>query len=120
MGKPLKEPDADGDIYFLVYATIDMCKIGPSQVLGLPWRNTDPSVSWVHSHCKYDPDNDTREDCYGDRPRPVPVGDVLFALRQDMAGDADYAGYRRHRWACSLLAAMANDSEDLQVLVYGH
>jgi hypothetical protein len=102
------------EIYFMVYATIDLCKCGyDSEVLKLDWRNKESdSVVWYF----YNGSEETREDLYGESSKPIKIQEVLGALKKDAKKD----DYRRFKWAISLLESMVNDSEDLEVLFYGH
>jgi hypothetical protein len=102
------------EIYFMVYATIDLCKCGSDSAISkIDWTNKEKdTVFWYF----YDGKDQINEDCYGDCPKPLPLSVVLEALRIDSKeGD-----YRRFKWAVSLLESMENDSENIQVLFYGH
>lgn len=109
--------DKDGGIYFAVYASIDMCKLGSdSSVLALDWQNKNEEGDyWYHFH-RSDGDTPTKEDCYGDKPKPVPMKDVIRALEVDIGKEE----YRRLRWALGLLKEMANDDENMSVLLFGY
>jgi len=110
--------------YFQVYAIVDMCKMGYDNVISRLsahlGEKAEPVVYW------YAPtgDGDTviTEDSYGDKPKPVPIKDVIAALEETMEQEklaGEYA-YRRFKWAYALLKAMEDDSEELSVLMYGY
>lgn len=117
VGIPTTIKDKDGGIYFAVYAALDMCKLGhESAVLDLDWQNKEEGGDfWYHYHGT-DGDIQRNEDYYGDKPKPVPIGDVIRALEMDMAR----TNYRRLRWAYELLRAMERDDENIAVLFFGH
>lgn len=101
------------ETFFMVYAMIDLCKCGHGSVVsGLDWKNTDKSHLWYW----YDGNTQLKEDCYGERPRPLSLPTVIEALEKDVKKDC----YRRFKWALALLKSMANDSKDLEVIIYGH
>ncbi|MBT7080175.1 MAG: hypothetical protein HN929_01690 [Chloroflexi bacterium] len=103
------------EIYFNVFAEIDLCKCGhDSPVTNIDWGNYDNKKVWYF----YGHDGNTHitEDFYGDRPKPVPVSVVLAALREA----AEEESYRRFDWAIALLSAMEDDPEELEVLFFGH
>ena len=108
-----------GKKYFMVYATVDMSKMGyDSAVYDLPWKNENTDdVMWEWYAPTGDGDIAVCQDRYGDYPQPVPVGDVIEALRTDSAGD----DYRRFKWALALLEAMEKDTpEGLSVILWGY
>ncbi len=101
--------------WFYIYAEIDLCKLGSgSKIYSLDWVNKDENHFWYWFG--YDGDLEISEDCYGNKPKPIPVKKVLDALR----GDAKNEDYRRLKWAIALLESMENDKEELEVLIYGH
>lgn len=101
------------EIYFEVYAMIDLCKCGAdSEISKVDWRNKESdSVVWYF----YNGDNEIKEDSYGDIPKPVKLNIVLEALRKD----TEKEDYRRFKWAVSLLESMKDD-EEIEILFYGH
>lgn len=117
IGKAI-DMEFQGKKYFMVYATIDMCKMGyDSAVYDLPWKNENPDDEmWQWYAPTGDGNTAVCEDRYGDYPQPVPIADVVEALRADMK----VSDYRRDRWAMALLESMVNDSENLSVLLWGH
>lgn len=104
------------EIWFQVIAEIDLCKCGyNSEIHKIDRVNKDESHIWYWFGSG---DGDTRvtEDCYGDKPKPVPIKDVVAALEIDAEKD----DYRRFKWALALLKSMQDDPEGLTVLLYGH
>lgn len=108
--------------WFQVMAMIDLCKLG---------YQDDPLnriIAQSHKHAKdttktdvwfyYADDGNTHinEDHYGAAMSPVPVKDVLAAMKQS----ADATKYRRLIWAIALLESMSTDPEDLEVMFFGH
>jgi len=108
-----------GATWFQIYATVDMCKLGNSELFNLGWVNKTPDKKmWNWYAPTGDGDTQFTEDRYGDRPRPVPLEDVVNALRADIRKDGNY---RRLHWALALLENMqANAGEDLSVLMWGY
>jgi hypothetical protein len=102
------------ETYFQIFATLDLCKCGyPSKLHELPRVNTDENHCWFW----YGGDEEQRENLYGEQLKPVPVRDVLEALKADMVQEPNY---RRFKWARALLESMVDDQENLEVLLYGH
>lgn len=108
----------DEGIYFQVYAHVDMCKLGNSQLFNLPWLNKTPEDKfWFWYAPTGDGDTQIEEDRYGDKPRPVPLLAVLEALEEDMSN----ADYRRLWWAYQLLLSMHETSPgELSVLMWSY
>jgi len=99
--------------WFQIYATLDLCKCGgESSVSKIEIENKDELHFWYW----YSGSDDTSEDCYGTKLKPVPIKEVVDALREDVKESE----YRRFKWALALLEAMQDDSEGLSVLLYGH
>ncbi len=99
--------------WFRIYATVDLCKCGyESNIHNIDHINKDESHFWYW----YDGNGETSKDCYGDKLKPIPIKEVVEALRKDTKKD----DYRRFKWALALLESMQNDKEDLTVLFYGH
>jgi hypothetical protein len=101
--------------WFHDMATIDLSKCGyASHICQLDHKNTDLSKIWYF----YAEDGNTQitTDRYGAHFKPVPIGVVLDALKQD----EENSRYRRYQWAIALLEAMIDDKEGLSVLLYGH
>ena len=104
--------------YFMIYAHIDMCVLGKSNLFTLPYKNNSPETEKWFFYAPYG-DGDTRitTDPYGKYPRPVPISDVIAAIEEDLLN----SGYRRLTWALDLLKSMnENSSEALSVLLWGH
>ena len=100
------------ETYFMVIATINLCKCGSQSHIGkIDFTNKDESHFWQW----YDGDERKTEDCYGDKPKPIPVSVVVDALRKDLEDEK----YRRFKWALALLESMQDD-KDITVLFYGH
>ena len=134
-GHPHKRDD-NGDFvptgrtthYFSVYATIDLSKCGyDSEISALEKRahelaKAHPSDVYYHYY-RSDGNTETKEDCYGSPFYPVPIGDLLEAVRSDTETSADQNGgtpYRRFAWALALLESMASDPDELQAVFYSH
>jgi len=101
-------------IWFNDMAEINMCKLGnASHVYDLDQTNKSSKEHWYF----YGSDGDTqiKEDHYGHKFKPVPIKEVISALEKD-----DYQDYRRAQWALALLNAMKDDSEELEVIIYGY
>jgi len=109
----------DGD-YFMVHAVVDMCKMGNSELFNLPWVNKTPEVKkWYWYSPVGDGNTSYSEDRYGDHPRPVPLTDVVDALRCDILTDDRY---RRLHWALALCEAMLEKQggKSFSVLMWGY
>lgn len=126
------EKDANGnivttgrkEIYFQVMAELDLCKLGyeDNELNRLIKKSHDAAkaVSKTTVWYFYGPDGteSTKEDRYGDPMAPVPLKEVLAAMKQH----EDASSYRRLKWAIALLEEMAKDgdADELQVLFFGH
>jgi len=117
---PLK--DNDGNIkysdtfqlYFQVYATIDLCKIGDCNLSAVLKKNENDRLE--HYHYGSDGNTEITEDRYGDKPQTASIADCIKALEKDVK-ESDY---RRFKWALSLLKSMNDSSNDMKVLWFGH
>jgi hypothetical protein len=102
--------------YFNVYATVDLCKCGySSNISKIDKKNLDKD-NYIYF---YDGGMETNTDLYGEYMKPVPIKEVIEALRKDVFED----DYRRFKWALSLLESMESmesDSENIEVLFFGH
>jgi hypothetical protein len=126
-----KKKDADGnDIptgrtiqWFHNMAEVDLAKMGEGPLSDLHDRYVKfakdaPAVAWeVYGFT--DGNHAVTEDCYGDPLTPVPIAEVLAALKKENS-IAGQNKYRRVLWAIALLEAMVDDPEGLSVLFYGH
>lgn len=122
--------DAKGNIlytgrtecWFQVMATLDLCKLGyqkdPLNDLIAQSHQTAKEQAKTLFHYYYADDGNTKivEDRYGAALWPVPVKEVLAAMKLS----EDAKTYRRLIWAIALLESMVEDSEGLEVLFYGH
>jgi len=108
----------DESTWFQIYAMVDLCKPGyDSEIFKIDSENKTPDVKQWYWYAPTGDDNiGVTEDRYGAKPKPVPLTDVIHALRLDMQGD----DYRRFKWAMALLESMADDNEELSVLFYGY
>ncbi len=108
----------EGKHYFMVYATVDLCKPGYTcDLLGLDYTNSDGDPVWEFFSPAGDGNNAISEDCYGKIPKPIPIDDVITALEHDMETNV----YRRFKWAHDLLVSMrGNTNEELSVLLWGY
>ena len=113
------------EVYFQVYAMVDLSKPGiDCHLLKLDWKNTDTRIVWYFYE---DGNTQVKQDDYGDLSKPIPVADVITALKKDFKesldkypgfeGDPDSGGYRRFKWAIALLKVMDTNT---QVLLHGH
>lgn len=106
-------PTGKKKTYFQVMAMIDLCKCGyESNISEIDFKNYDEDHYWYY----YAGSTEINEDCYGIKPKPIPIKIVLEALKKDNAEEE----YRRYTWAIALLESMADDSENLKVMFYGH
>jgi len=102
--------------YFSVYAEVNLCKCGKCNLLDREYgfSNGKPLVYW------YADDGNTRmtKDRYDSMPIPIPIEDVIKALKKDIKEGS----YRRFHWALSLLLTMreTNEGEELSVLFFGY
>lgn len=106
------------EIYFQVYGTIDMCKMGRSAIHDLPTVNETPEKKrWYFFPPAGDGDAQVFKDRYGAFPRPVPIEDVIAALEKDV----ETSDFRRFKWALGMLRAMSSTgNEQLSVLSWGY
>ena len=105
----------DDDIYFSIYATVDLADAGDI-FTDLPRLSDGCGMRWDWHYG--DNNKEAVEDCYGDKLRPVPIEDVIEVL--DLTDKEN--PYRRLRWALGLLRAMRDNANGTQfaVLIYGH
>ena len=108
-----KYTDVD-ETYFMVYAEIDLCKLGHDSHLGKILTANKDSKKEIYYYGTGGNVAIT-EDCYGDKPNEASVGDCVEALKLDIAN----SNYRRFKWALALLESM-QDEEDISVIWYGH
>lgn len=101
------------ETYFSVIATIDLCKCGyDSAISEIDFKNNDESHFWYY----YDGNEKTVNDCYGDKSKPVSIGEVVKALEKDVKN----SDYRRFKWALDMLKSMESSDPSLKVMFYGH
>lgn len=119
IGEDTGQSYSDAGIYFMVHATVDMCKMGDSELFNLPWINKTPEKEkWYWYSPTGDADAEIYADRYGDLPRPVPLADVVDALRKD----CEDSNYRRLHWALALCEAMLEKQggKGFSVLMWGY
>lgn len=119
IGEDTGQSYSDDGIFFMVHATVDMCKMGDSALFNLPWVNKTPEKEkWYWYSPTGDGDTSYSEDRYGDIPRPVPLADVVNALREDV----EKSDYRRFKWALALCESMMKEpgGERFSVLMWGY
>lgn len=105
--------------YFSAEVTIDLCKLGNSAIDNLPRINKTPEVfEWKFFAMCGDGNTPVLNDGYDIKLQPVPLSDVITAIKQDMLN----TDYRRLKWALSTLEAIEKDSRpnEFSVLIYGH
>ncbi len=111
---------SDGTFFFMVEATVDMRKMGNSELFNLPWVNHTPKEkSWYFYAPCGDGDTPITKDCYDQYFKPIPIADAITALEKDVKK----FDYRRLKWALALLKAMQADSterENLSVILWGY
>ena len=109
-GMAVVTEDREGvEVYFQVYAVIDLCKCGgEANISNIDWKAPDKSPIYYF----YQGEEKVLDDCYGDRSRPVRPQEVIDALKKDVAAE----DYRRFRWALDLLESMVKDEPELAVL----
>ncbi len=118
VGLDTKNSYSDDGTYFMVYAHVDMCRLGDSALFELPWENNTPDKNkwYFYAPCG-DGDTQVTEDRYGTRFRPVPLTDVITALEMDTT-NTDYC---RIKWALALLKSIQeNSNEELTVILWGY
>lgn len=110
-------------IWFQIMAEVDLCKLGyqdDSLNRLIQKSHDDAKADAKHSYYVYGLDGNMEfsEDRYGSKLSPVPVTDVLAAMNE--SHPTENSEYRRTKWAKSLLAAMVDDSEQLEVMFWGY
>lgn len=106
--------------WFQVHATVDLCKMGDSEIFNLDWVNKTPEDKLWYWYSPTGDGNTTHtEDRYRDKPKPVPLDQVVDALRCDILNDDRY---RRLHWALALCEAMLEKQggEGFSVLMWGY
>jgi len=119
------KPYADGRMehYFSVYAMLDLCKLGyqDDALNRLQTKSHAQARAKIKTdvHYFYGEDGNLaiKEDRYSDGLWPMPIKEVLAAMKKSLIKNDPY---RRLVWAIALLEAMQDDGEDLRVLFYGH
>jgi len=85
---------------FFTEITIDLCDCGKSNIAKLAQDSFSakalPKVRW------YEGNETITEDVCGDKPSPVPLAEIIKALKQDIKTD----DYRRYKWALATLEAV--------------
>ena len=120
VGQVHKEPDyvtdaTKGKDWFQIFANVDLCKYGYES--NLHKLNDATEATPVHAYAIMgDGDTPVVEDRYGADLTPIPIQDVINALRMDAKED----DYRRIGWALVLLEKMAQDVNDLHVVLWGY
>jgi len=108
--------------WFQIMAMVDLCKLGyqDDALNRLIHQSHKTAKDAIKTNVYYfygeDGNTQVKEDRYGDGMWPVPVKDVLEAMKSV----EDAQTYRRLVWAIALLEAMAKDPANLQVLFYGY
>lgn len=104
-----------GKDWLQVFANVDMRKPGYSS--NLRRLNDATKATSVHLYAIMgDGDTSVVEDRYGAELTPIPIQDVINALRMDAKTD----NYRRIHWALALLEAMVIDNENFSVVLWGY
>lgn len=119
-GQPVKTGRTG--VYFSEYARLDLCKLGYQEdalnKLISKTHETGRKSKSLRFYYVYKGDIQESDDCYGDSLWPVPIREVLDALKKSHPKGKD--SYRRTDWAIDLLSSMVDDSEGLEVIFYGH
>jgi len=113
------QQEYQGVRYFMIYGTIDMCKLGQHTALyELDWCNKKDSEEpvWGFYAAAGDGNTEITKDKYGDTPKPIPIALVIEALEKD----AKVSDYRRLKWAIALLKSIQETTNDATVLLWGH
>ena len=119
-------PTGRNVIYFSNYAEIDLCKIGGCPLADLVQKtqktaNKNPNTAYGFFGTG-DGNNEITQDLYSAKLWPVPVKEVLKALKESQEQNIEENGesYRRYTWAIDLLKSMVKETETIEVLFYGH
>jgi hypothetical protein len=104
--------------FFQVFMELDLCKMGSGPLSSLQSETVSRAKAngkqFFEFYGSTDGNHAVCEDRYGDPLWPVPLAEVLHALRQEDAS------YRRVKWAVALLEAMADEPEGVEVMFFGH
>ncbi len=112
----------EGYTFFNVETAMNLGKNSRSRIRNLDIVNHTPAVSkWefntlVLGDCIDEP---VSEDRYGIKPKPVPITNIIAALKQDVS----YDGYRPAIRALALLEKIEEtkiSDEHYSILIYGH
>ena len=112
----------NNECWFYVFATVDLCKIYDSATyaLAMKYQKSRKLIGEGNDVEYYYYDNNSSaiiEDACGSKWNPVPLKDVVKALRKDVKTDE----YRRFKWAYELCKSMLKtDGEEKFVMFYGH
>jgi len=121
IGEDTGPSNSDAGNFFMVHATVDMAKMGDSALFNLPWVNKTPEKEkWYWYPPTGDGNTPTYVDRYDDIPRPIPLADVVDALRKDCR-DNDYNRHFLGR-ALALCEAMLKEprGSSFSVLMWGY
>ena len=120
IGIPATYESTGGGIWFSIFAEICMGKMGrEARISQIDWQNKDSkSAYWYWYEGAGEHEHKVIKDCYGDKSKPVPIGEVIEALEHDVGHD----DYSRFKWALDLLKAMTASQgyDNLSVMFYGH
>ncbi len=108
--------------YFYVFVDFDLCKLGyqDDALNKLIQKSQDKKRRSKHFYYFYgtgDGNNEIKQDNYGSQMYPVPIKKVMEAMRKTIDKNEPY---RRLEWAIALLESMSKDTEELEVMFYGH
>jgi hypothetical protein len=117
-GKPV--PTGRTEVYFMVYAMIELSKIGYSgdplnRLVSEYFGKANAEAATVHYFYGADGNLAIKEDRYSAKMWPIPLAEVLEAMKASRKAEP----FRRIEWAIALLEAMANDGE-MAVMFFGH
>ena len=125
--EPLRDEKGDyvytgrNEQWFDAMAGVELCKLGHqddalNRLIQASFQKAKDKKDHVIYFYGIDGNIKQTEDRYGAKMWPVPVTEVLEAMKQTEST----ATYRRLQWAVALLEEMAKDPDQLEVLFYGH
>lgn len=106
-------------VYFMVYADVDLCKLGYdtplSEFISQKFMEAKNRKETVYIY-GLDGNKEVTKDKYGEK---LAIADIQKVYKV-MSKEKEAKIYRRLKWALHLLKAMKDDSEGLEVLFFGY